>query len=97
MNQEGLTLVETLLAVVILFFLSSTMIPLTFNMKQQIAIQKIQTHAAEVAYIGAMKYKRYGQSAGTQQIDGMQFQWNYDGHRVCVRYDNNEKDEELCV
>ncbi|AMO86025.1 hypothetical protein B857_00914 [Solibacillus isronensis B3W22] len=97
MNQEGLTLVETLLAVVILLFLSSTMIPLTFNMKQQIAIQKIQAHAAEVAYIGAMKYKRYGQSAGTQQIDGMQFQWNYDGHRVCVRYDNNEKDEELCV
>ncbi|MER2046926.1 MAG: type II secretion system protein [Solibacillus sp.] len=97
MNQEGLTLVETLLAVVILFFLSSTMIPLTFNMKQQIAIQKIQAHAAEVAYIGAMKYKRYGQSAGTQQIDGMQFQWNYDGHRVCVRYDNNEKEEELCV
>lgn len=97
MNQEGLTLVETLLAVVILFFLSSTMIPLTFNMKQQIAIQKIQAHAAEVAYIGAMKYKRYGQSAGTQQIDGMQFQWNYDGHRICVRYDNNEKEKELCV
>ncbi|MCM3720851.1 type II secretion system protein [Solibacillus isronensis] len=97
MSQEGLTLVETLLAVVILFFLSSTIIPLTFNMKQQIAIQKVQAHAAEVAFIGAMKYKRFGQSAGVQHIDGVQFQWNYDGYQVCVHYDNNEKEEELCV
>ena len=97
MSQEGLTLVETLLAVVILFFLSSTIIPLTFNMKQQIAIQKVQAHAAEAAFIGAMKYKRYGQSAGVQQIDGVQFQWSYDENQVCVHYDNNEKKEELCV
>ena len=97
MSQEGLTLVETLLAVVILFFLSSTIIPLTFNMKQEIAKQKVQAHAAEVAFIGAMKYKRYGQSAGVQQIGDVQFQWIYDGHQVCVHYDNNEKEEELCV
>lgn len=97
MSQEGLTLVETLLAVVILFFLSSTIIPLTFNMKQQIVIQKVQAHAAEVAYIGAMKYKRYGQAAGIQQIDGVEFQWIYDGNQVCVHYDSNEKEEELCV
>ena len=97
MNQEGLTLVETLLAVVILFFLSSTIIPFTYNMKQQIAIQKVQAHAAEAAFIGAMKYKRFGQSAGVQQIDGVQLQWSYDENQVCVQYDNNEKEEELCV
>lgn len=66
-------------------------------MKQQIAIQKVQAHAAEVAFVGAMKYKRYGQSAGVHQINGVQFQWNYDGHQVCVNYDNNKKEEELCV
>ncbi|MEK5185575.1 type II secretion system protein [Solibacillus sp. FSL W7-1324] len=97
MSQEGLTLVETLLAVVILFFLSLTIIPLTFNMKQQIAIQKVQTHAAEAAFIGAMKYKRYGQTSGMQQIDDVQFQWHYDGRQVCVHYDLNNKNEELCV
>ncbi|MEK5080928.1 type II secretion system protein [Solibacillus sp. FSL W7-1436] len=97
MSQEGLTLVETLLAVVILFFLTSTIIPLTFNMKQQIAIQKVQAHAAEAAFIGAMKYKRYGQTAGVQYIDGVQFQWNYEDNQVCVQYDNKDKNEELCV
>lgn len=97
MSQEGLTLVETLLAVVILFFLSSTIIPLTYNMKQQIAIQKVQAHAAEAAFIGAMKYTRHGQTTGIQQIDKVQFQWFYDGQQICVHYDHNEREEELCV
>lgn len=66
-------------------------------MKQQIAIQKVQAHAAEVAFIGAMKYTRYGQSSGIQQIDEVQFQWFYDGQHVCVQYDNHEIEEELCV
>lgn len=97
MTQGGLTLVETLLAVVILFFLTSTLIPHTYNMKQQIADQKLQTHAAEVAFMGALKYKRYGQSAGTQEIDQTVFHWIYNGQQLCVLFDNNGVEEEQCI
>ncbi|MGN7479424.1 pilus assembly FimT family protein [Solibacillus silvestris] len=97
MGQQGITLVETLLAVVILFFLSSTIIPLTYNMKQQIAVQKVQAHAAEAAFIGALKYARYGEYSGIQQIDDTLFSWVYDGSHICVMFEADGLEEELCV
>ena len=66
-------------------------------MKQQIADQKLQTHAAEVAFMGALKYKRYGQSTGIQQIDQTVFHWRYDGQALCVRFDKNGVEEEQCI
>lgn len=97
MTQQGITLVETLLAVVILFFLTSTIIPITHNMKQQIATQKVQAHAAEVAYIGALKYTRYDEQTGMQQIDGIVYSWMIAGNTICVTYEKNEAQEELCI
>ncbi len=66
-------------------------------MKQQIADQKLKTHAAEVAFIGALKYKRYGQSDGIQEIDQTVFHWTYDGQYVCVLFDKNGMEEEKCI
>ena len=97
MTQQGLTLVETLLAVVILFFLTSTLIPLTYQMKQQIHLQKIQAHSAEVAFNGALKFTRYGEQSGTQQIDDMIFTWRYVGDGICVMFDLDGVENEYCV
>lgn len=66
-------------------------------MKQQIADQKLHTHAAEVAFIGALKHKRYGQSTGIQQIDQISFHWRYDGRHICVLFDKNGVEEEQCI
>ena len=86
-----------MLAVVILFFLTSTIIPLTHNMKQQIATQKVQAHAAEVAYMGALKYTRYNEPEGKQQIDDTVFRWEINGDTICVAYEKDEVQEEFCV
>lgn len=97
MSEQGFSFVETIFAVVILFFLTSTLIPMTFYMKQQIVTQKLQMHAAEVAFNGAIKYQRYGKIAGVQQIDGTYFNWSYSENSLCVIYNNGTKMDEYCV
>lgn len=88
---------ETLLGVVILFFLSGTLIPMTFYMKHEIASQKMQTHAAEVAFNGALTYSRYGEQTGIQEIDGIVYEWFFDGAGVCVSYNDGKRNGELCL
>lgn len=95
--QKGWTLVETLLALVILFFLTATLIPLTVNMKQQVVEKQKQAHAAEVAFNGALKYKRYGEINGQQQIDDMFYTWAFADGAICVTYQLDGVNKELCV
>ena len=96
-NQRGLTLVDTLLALVILFFLTSTLVPLTVSMKQQVAVKQKQAHAAEVAFNGALKYKRYGEVNGQQELDETFYTWVFVEGGICVTYEINGVEEELCV
>ena len=97
MNERGFSLVETILGVVILFFLSTTLIPVTFYMKQQITEQKMQTHAAEVAFNGALKYSRFGEQNGYQEINGILYEWQLMDQQICVFYSNEGETGELCV
>ena len=95
--QNGLTLVDTLLALVILFFLTSTLIPLTVNMKQQVMVKQKQAHAAEVAFNGALKYKRYGEVNGQQEIDDTFYTWAFEEGSICVTYEIDGVKKELCI
>ncbi|MEK4426163.1 type II secretion system protein [Solibacillus sp. FSL K6-1523] len=97
MTEQGFSFVEALLAVVILFFLSASLVPLTFHMKQQLEGQKRQTHAAEVAFNGALLQQRYGEWSGVQEIEGISYFWNFDLGSVCVKYDADLEEYELCV
>ena len=97
MNEHGFSFVETILGVVILFFLSATLIPVTFYMKQQMAEQKMQTHAAEVAFNGALKFSRFGEQHGQQIINGNVYEWQMTDQQICVYYTNDGETGELCV
>ncbi len=97
MNEQGFSFVEALLAVVILFFLSMSLVPLTYHMKQQLEEQKWQAHAAEVAFNGALLQQRYGEWSGVQEIEGVSYFWNFDSGSVCVTYDADLEEHELCV
>lgn len=66
-------------------------------MKHEMASQKMQTHAAEVAFNGALTYSRYGDQTGIQEIDGIVYEWSFEGVGICVFYKNGENHEELCV
>lgn len=97
MNERGFSFVETILGVVILFFLSATLIPMTVYMKQHMSEQKMQTHAAEVAFNGALKYSRFGEQTGNQEINGILYEWQVDGNQVCVVYTFDDNTGQLCV
>ncbi|MEK4628068.1 MAG: type II secretion system protein [Solibacillus sp.] len=97
MSERGFSFVESLLAVVILFFLTTTLIPITVSMRQEMALQKIQTNAAEVAFNGALSYSRYGEVEGEQVIDDTLFTWSYSGGSICVTYLVDEDVIEKCV
>lgn len=97
MNEQGFSFVEALLAVVILFFLSTSLVPLTFHMKQKLEEQKRQTHAAEVAFNGALLQQRYGERRGVQEIGGISYFWSFDSGSVCVAYDADLEEHELCI
>ncbi|MEG0471989.1 MAG: type II secretion system protein [Solibacillus sp.] len=97
MNEQGFTFIEALLAAVILFFLSASLVPLTYHMKQQLELEKRQAHAAEVAFNGALLQQRYGESNGVREIDGITYFWNFDTGTVCVTYDTDVEKSELCV
>lgn len=97
MNEHGFSFVEALLAVVILFFLSTSLVPLTFHMKQQMAVQKREVHAAEVAFNGALLYQRYGERSGVREIEGVSYFWQLDAGSVCVSYEVDVEELELCV
>ncbi|ATP41041.1 pilus assembly protein FimT [Solibacillus sp. R5-41] len=97
MNEQGFSFVEALLAVVILFFLSTSLVPLTYHMKQQLELQKRQAHAAEVAFNGALLQQRYGEWNGMQEIEGISYFWDFDTGTVCVTYSVDVEEHQLCV
>ncbi|WP_274307355.1 hypothetical protein [Solibacillus daqui] len=66
-------------------------------MKQNITIQQKQAHAAEVAFNGALKYKRYQEVSGDQQIEGTFYSWIYNEGQICVTYELNGVIKERCV
>lgn len=66
-------------------------------MKQQVIVKQKQAHAAEVAFNGALKYKRYGEVNGQQQIDDMFYTWYFAEGTICVAYEIDGVNKELCV
>ncbi|MER1956523.1 MAG: hypothetical protein ABS942_04030 [Solibacillus sp.] len=66
-------------------------------MKQQVIVKQKQAHAAEVAFNGALKYKRYGEVNGQQQIDDMFYTWYFAEGTICVTYEIDGVNKELCV
>lgn len=66
-------------------------------MKQQVIVKQKQAHAAEVAFNGALKYKRYGEVNGQQEIDDTLYMWVFDERGVCVMYELGGVNKELCI
>lgn len=66
-------------------------------MKKQIIAERHEVHAAEVALIGALKYTRYGEGLGVQQIESTTYEWALVENEMCVTYYFDGNDHVLCV
>lgn len=97
MNERGISFIETLLAMSILFLLILTLIPFTYEMQATIQKRKLSYYASEVAYNGALLVQRYGIRQGTQQLNEILYEWVYDGRAICTKYYLNEEEIEQCI
>lgn len=66
-------------------------------MKKQILAERHEAHAAEVAFIGALKNKRYDEVSGVQQIESTTYEWALVENEMCVTYYFDGNDHVLCV
>lgn len=66
-------------------------------MKKQIIAERHEAHAAEVAFVAALKYTRYGEESGVQQIEQTIYEWTLVENEMCVKYDYDGNEQMLCV
>ena len=79
-------MLESLLAVTILFFIAGFLLPKFSDLKSDVEIQKMQTHAAEVAFNGARLVRDYGKTSGAFEIENVTYNWEYVNNQICVTY-----------
>lgn len=97
MNEHGISQIETILALVIFFLISLTLLPVSYSLQSSLQRQVLSYHASEVAYNGANIVKNYGQAQGVQIIDQTTYTWSYDAHRICVTYQFEQESYEQCI
>lgn len=97
MNEHGFSLVETILAVVIIMMLCGTLIPISYTMKTNLSHKKLEVFAAETAYEG-LKMSRYqGVNEGAKTIEGVAYHWLFDGQQICVTFQNSKESRSTCI
>ncbi|RUL56959.1 hypothetical protein [Lysinibacillus antri] len=97
LNYKGITLVETLLTLVILFTIASTLIPLSYRMYSTLYNKQLELYASETAYEAAKVILHENHFSGVNTIDHNQFNWDYDGEKICVEFKNLNGERKKCI
>ena len=97
LDERGISLVETILAVVILFLITASLIPFTYQLRTTLQNKKLEMHASEVALNGALQMQYYGTSSGQEIIEQTIYQWVYQSGTICVQFQNSTKELEKCI
>jgi len=96
-NSYGNSILESLIAVTILFFIAGFLLPKFSDLKSEVEKQKIQTHATEVAFNGARLVRDYGRTSGVFKIENISFNWEYDYNQICVSYFYEKEWHNECI
>lgn len=97
MNEKGYSLVETILALVIIMLLCGTLIPISYTMKTTLYHKKLEVFAAETAYEGLKISRHQGVNEGTKMIEGVPYHWVFDGQQICVSFKNSKENRTTCI
>lgn len=96
MNNKGISFVETLLTVVIILILTGSLIPLSSQLHKTLFVKKIDLHVSQVAYNAAKQIADIGTYTGSESIDNINYQWSFDGQKLCVNYELFNEVERRC-
>ena len=96
-NSKGTSMLESLLAVTVIFFIAGILLPKFSDLKAEVEYQKIQTHASEVAFNGARIVRDYGKMSGVFEIEDITFHWEYINDEICVNYYYKKEWHNECI
>lgn len=97
MNSQGISLVETMLSLVILFILTATILPMVNKLHNHLYNTRLDLHASEAAYNAALKIEQSDVHKGSFYIEGMWYNWHYNQKAICVTFNNLKGQTEKCI
>ena len=95
-NENGHSLPESLLTLVIVFIIFGTLFPFYYQLETSLYKKKLSLHAAEAALYAAGNIVRFQKYQGNVEIDDVIYHWKGDETSICIRYSGIEE-EQLCV
>ena len=97
MNENGYSLVETILGIVIMMLLCGTIIPISYTMKMNLYQKKLEVFAAETAYEGVKISYHQGKNEGIKIIENVTYHWRFDGEKICVSFSSLGEKQTKCI
>lgn len=96
LNENGSSLIESVLTLAILFVVTS-FLPLLFHLKSVLYNKQTDLHASEVAYEAVLIANTKGVTTGIKQIDEVEYYWSFNGDSICVDYNNLLGERRKCI
>lgn len=97
MSEQGITLLETVLSIVILSLVTVTLLPAVNSLQERLQNEKIAYRASEAAYNGVKEAAYLGTTKGTIKIDDTEYNWQYNSGEICVTYSDLKDQQKMCV
>ncbi|MBD7983166.1 type II secretion system protein [Sporosarcina sp. Sa2YVA2] len=96
-NEKGYSWPESILALVVVTVIFGTLLPLYSNMAKGLEKKRVQMHATEIVYQGALLNHYYGRAIGSTLIEEVTFTWTKEGNTICVSYELLGDEVEKCI
>ncbi len=97
LNSKGISFVETLLSIFVLFIITGSLIPLSYQMKNTLYNKKLELHASETAYEAAKMIKKHNEWTGVNVIENVKYDWDFDGKQICIKFNNLNGERKKCI
>lgn len=96
-NENGYSWPESILSLGIVMVIFGTLFPFYSHMSARLEMKRLEMHAVETAYHGAILHKSYGLSEGVNHIKGVSFHWSVNADSICVMYKSIETEVNRCI
>ncbi|MDN4609025.1 hypothetical protein [Sporosarcina highlanderae] len=96
-NENGYSWPESILSLGIVMVIFGTLFPFYSHMTMRLEMKRLEMHAAETAYHGAILHKSYGLSEGINRIQEVAYKWTVNSDSICVKYNFIETEVIKCL
>lgn len=97
MNERGVVVLDSILVLAILLIIGLTIIPGVRFLQTEVYYARQLVHASEVAYNGASIVMHEHINRGTQIIESVTYDWQFNGDEICVNFMSIKGEERYCI